>query len=607
MTRRQLYRFAGWFGAANAGLYLLVSLRYLPAWSWPDSVLASLYVPLTMIGHAGVLAIALPLLVLAPLIAAWPARRVVMTLAALMAAVGLVLLVQDTNLYVERRFHLSLFTAALFSTATWVLTGIVLLIALVFEALLAGAIGRWVQQPARGRRWRGPLLGAVIAGSWLASQGIHIWADAVAFAPVTRFTQVLPLYYPIHAKRKLAKLGWLDEDRVLQARLLREAGEGGAGITGDIRYPLAPLQCRVPAGSGGAAPPNVLWILIDALRPDAIDTEAMPAVAAFREAGESFANHWSGGNSSRMGLFSMFYGLPSTYWQSFYDLQRPPVLMDEFRRQGYELVTSSAVGYRSPTLIDRTVFAGVAGLEPEAKGSGAEKNRKVTRDWQAWLAAREGEQPFLAFLYYDPPFEGEDAGDGLPVDATPTRYPGNAEAEARWTAYRRGLRLVDGEVAKVLADLDAAGLREDTLVIVASDHGYEFDDLGLGYYGHASNFGQYQLRATLLMDWPGRESHVYTHRTAHQDLPATLLEGLFGCTNPPADYSSGHNLYAGESWEWIIAGSYHAHAIVEPGRVTVSEPGGFAEVLGPDYRSADTRLDARLIEAAMAEMRRFHQ
>ena len=86
-------------------------------------------------------------------------------------------------------------------------------------------------------------------------------------------------------------------------------------------------------------------------------------MAAFRDAGQSFANHWSGGNSSRMGLFSMFYGLPSTYWQSFYDVQRPPVLLDEFRRQGYALMTSSAVGYGSPTLIDRTVFAGVAGTQ----------------------------------------------------------------------------------------------------------------------------------------------------------------------------------------------------------------------------------------------------
>jgi hypothetical protein len=40
----------------------------------------------------------------------------------------------------------------------------------------------------------------------------------------------------------------------------------------------------------------------------------------------------------------------------------------------------------------------------------------------------------------------------------------------------------------------------------------------------------------------------------------------------------------------------------------VTQPGGFAEVLGPDYRPpADTSLDAALIEKSMAEMRRFYR
>ena len=74
MTRRELYRWAGWFGAANAGLYLLVALRYLPG-----LVLAGLrrtapplYVPLAMVGQMALLAIVLPFLVLGPLIAVWP-------------------------------------------------------------------------------------------------------------------------------------------------------------------------------------------------------------------------------------------------------------------------------------------------------------------------------------------------------------------------------------------------------------------------------------------------------------------------------------------------------------------------------------------------------
>ena len=126
--------------------------------------------------------------------------------------------------------------------------------------------------------------------------------------------------------------------------------------------------------------------------------------------------------------------------------------------------------------------------------------------------------------------------------------------------------------------------QRETLVILASDHGYEFDELGLGNIGHGSNYGPWQLRSTLLMRWPGREPKVYTHRSAHQDLPGTLLQEVFGCSNPASDYSSGSNLFDEQSWDWMIAGSYNSHAIVEPDKLIVSYPGGLVEVLGPDYR-----------------------
>jgi membrane-anchored protein YejM (alkaline phosphatase superfamily) len=128
------------------------------------------------------------------------------------------------------------------------------------------------------------------------------------------------------------------------------------------------------------------------------------------------------------------------------------------------------------------------------------------------------------------------------------------------------------------------GPAPETLVILASDHGYEFDELGLGNVGHGSNYGPWQLRSTLIMRWPGREPKVYTHRSAHQDLAGTLLQEVFGCSNPASDYSSGSNLFDEQSWDWMIAGSYNSHAIVEPDKLIVSYPGGLVEVLGPDYR-----------------------
>ena len=151
-----------------------------------------------------------------------------------------------------------------------------------------------------------------------------------------------------------------------------------------------------------------------------------------------------------------------------------------------------------------------------------------------------------------------------------------------------------------------ANLLDETIVIVTSDHGFEFDDNGIGHYGHASNFSTVQLRATLMMHWPGKPAREIDNRTTHHDLPVTLLQEVFGCENPPGDYSVGRNLFSGESWDWMMAGSYTSHAIVEPDRVIVSHPGGFVEVLGSDYRPVqDKTLNAQLIQDSLEAQRRF--
>jgi len=35
-------------------------------------------------------------------------------------------------------------------------------------------------------------------------------------------------------------------------------------------------------------------------------------------------------------MFSLFYGLPATYWDAFANVARPPVVMDLFRQYGYQ-------------------------------------------------------------------------------------------------------------------------------------------------------------------------------------------------------------------------------------------------------------------------------
>ena len=592
VPRRTLLRWVGWFGVVNGAILTLVGLRYLMAAVLPDSGLAWVYMGLVSVSQFALLSTLPIFLVTLPLVLLLPRRRWVSALGILTAATLLTLLILDTNIFEQYRYHMSALTVVIFETSTWVFAGIVLVSMLAFQTMLAGIIWRACLKQHSGKS--GVWLGLLLVLVAITGQGIHVWADATSFGPVTQFTRVLPLYYPLKAKRSLANFGLMDEAEMERLRVVNQARTPESG---QINYPLAPMQCLPQQGSL----PNILYIVVDAMRRDQLDPELTPALAGFATESLDFQNHYSGGNSSRMGFFSMFYGLPSTYWQTFYNAQLPPVLMGQLEEQGYSMGLFSAVGFGSPSQIDRTVFAatqeqlkGVQGLDDAALSDA------VTAGFNGWLANYVSESPFFGFLYYDP---GSDWPASPGVDESDLT-PGAATR----AGYRRGLQLVDGEIKQVLSALEASGKADNTLVIIASDHGYEFDELGLGYIGHASNFARWQLVSTLMMRWPGKPATVFSHRSAHQDLPVTLLQEVFACSNPPGDYASGKSLFDTTDWEWLIAGSYNSHAIVQPDKVVVTYPGGFIEVLGKDYLpSAGLSIDGDITQDVMLEMRRFYQ
>ncbi len=591
-SRRALLRWLGWFTAINAGLAALIGIRYLLYYDFPADALGIGYALLAYVGQFALLSLLAVFLPWVVVVAAWPAPQLVRTLASLGGALLLSFLLVDTQVFAEHRYHVDLLTAALFEPATWVLAGIQFAIALLFQAVLAGNLARWLaKHPGRrGGRW----VAAALAGCWVLGQGIHIGADALAHVPVTQFSRYLPVYFPIHAQRRLARWGLVDPEVVRERRRLRGAAAGA----GQLRYPLQPFPCpQTPA-------PNILLVLVDALRPELLGAGLLPNLDRLAAESQIFENHWSGGNSSRMGIFSMFYGLPGTYWQAFDGVQQTPVLMDELRRRGYALLTASAVGFGSPAMIARTALAGVPGLPDEGPGDGLQKNLAVTADWGAWQSSGAVRAPFFAFLYYDPPMGSmaADSQEPLPLDG---RYPANSEAGRLWRQYRLAARFVDAEIGKVLDGLRSSGMLDTTIVIVTSDHGYEFDDNGLGYLGHASAFTPAQLRTPLVIRWPGREPARYTHRSSHFDLAPTLLSAGLGCTGELADIGVGRSLFGGEDWRWLIAASYNAYAIVAPGKVIVSQA-GLVEVRDEDYRPSG-ELDARLVSEALAVMRRFYQ
>jgi len=603
--RAQLFRWLGWFGMANAIILGLIGLRYLGSGFGNHTALAWIYLVTIYISNYSWLAL-LPLLVLAtPVILLRPSYGLVKTLAIGLMAAMIAIIMLDSLLWSQSRFHINFLTLKILGSSSWIFTAVMFVIALIFETLLARRVWSWV---SAARAHRGRVLAALIVLSFVAAQGIFAWADASYYVPVTSVAQQLPVQRGFTAKGLLVKYGLVDTSESREQQLARRMGGGlGQSDSADLDYPLAPLECSIPKRSESQAL-NLLIILVDSMRSDIPGGELTPQIERFiQQRATRFINHFSGGNSSRMGVFSLFYGLPPGYFRSFEALQKPPVLMDQLALNDYQMGLFSSADMYRPVALDRTAFARVPNLRIATKPAAApawKRDRIMNADWLRWLDRRDGEKPFFGFLFYDAAsvnvYPPEYAGR-VPVD------PSDPMAE-EFADYKTAVMFVDDLVGQVLADLENRGLADNTVVLISSDHGAEFNENGDGVKGHGSGYSDYQLKVPMLLAWPGIEPQVVTRRTSHYDVAATLVRRLFGCSNPYADYASGNDLYDGPQWDWLVAGSYYNYAVLEPGQVTVIFPNGLYEVRDSQYRlKHQPQFNGDVLEAVMRENTRFHK
>src|SRR5690606_17519145 len=89
--------------------------------------------------------------------------------------------------------------------------------------------------------------------------------------------------------------------------------------------------------------PNIIWIVVDAWRFDMLKEEVAPNILKFSQQASVFRNHYSGGNATRFGVFTLVYGVYGTYWHPFLAEGQSPVLLDELMKLGYEfrIISSS--------------------------------------------------------------------------------------------------------------------------------------------------------------------------------------------------------------------------------------------------------------------------
>lgn len=573
-------------------LLLFIGGRYLTSYTFPREPLAVLYALIAYAGQISLFGYVPWMLLILPVTLIIPRKRLIQFLSVVLVSAVVAILLLDTLLFAQNRFHLGLLTISILGAKTWGFAVFYFVIALVFTSKIA----KFAEKPFPRKlvKMARVILPLLFIFFQVGTHLMHAVADSRYYSPITRFTTQLPLFYPATARRFMVKHGIADLDA---AREHRDLESMQASSRGAIKYPVEPLVFDTDNREY-----NLLIILFDGMRADLLDENISPNLSAFSKKSQVYTNHFSGGNSTRMGVFSLFYGLPSTYWQDFIGIQQASAMVEEFRNSGYKMGIYSSHTLDNPASLDRTAFSNIKDLRMTTEGDFApyEKDGIITDEWMKWLD-QNGNDPYFGFLFYDNPVAKSVASDKRPaIEGT--------KQEKEKALFLESMKAADSLAGVVLADLEQSGKLENTIVIITGDHGEEFDENGLGFTGHGTAYSTAQTHVPLIVYHPGKEPDVVTKRTSHADIVATVMEEILLCENPASDYCSGNSVYSDSEWNWIITGSYYNYAILEPDQVTVSYPGGYFEVRDSGYVvTSNKNLNKTNMQEALSEMSRFYK
>lgn len=563
-------------------------LRYFP----PGFGTAAWGAAITALISTSAFATLLPTLVLLPMAVFVRRPRPVAVIAAFLFGVWQFALYADSVIYALFRFHLNGLVVNALTTPgagdsillggrTYVSAALRLVLSFGLEAALAAAVwsgNRRIEKA--GSRVPVRAICVFLGLVFLADKGIYAFATTTRRAEYRFGDDLFPLYVQVHVEESLFPGG------------AKRNASPAVGVSSRLRYPRNPVRL-----AASAPRPNVVLVAVEGLRFDMLDRNVMPFLTDWSAAQIVFRNHYSGGNSTRFGIFSLFYGLSGTYWNRFLAAARPPVLLDALTMRGYDFRILSCTDLNYPEFRE-TAFRHVgASIRDHWEGERVDRDRQMTDDLLGFLGRVR--RPFFAFLFYDAPhgfYEYPPAFERFrPVPSSgdyvkiATENP--ALSGPLFNRYRNSLGYVDSQIERVVRDLERRGLMDDTLVFVTGDHGEEFGERG--YRGHGGAFDRYQASTLMVAHVPGEPAREVRRLTSHVDVVPTILERI-GASNLPGDYSQGAPLTAPAGPSSVIVAGWRAAAVIRPDSTVVfglTEYAPFLRVYDRDYRRL-TRAEA---------------
>lgn len=342
-------------------------------------------------------------------------------------------------------------------------------------------------------------------------------------------------------------------------------------LVGAAAFITARWRVEESAGPPRTAPgPSVLFILVDTLRADALgcygyNRDTSPRIDAFARESVLFEEAIAQSSWTIPTVASIFTGVyPEVHRVINYEgvlSEKFLTLAEVFQAAGYRtgarisnILVNESHGYLQGfddayivmDLYQRLFLEELLAQARITRHYYSATANEITDAGLAWLKRHGNERFFLYLHYYDPHYPYYPPPDYAFRYVEPEmakRYPyrafvgntlwniisehkvgGRASPEAIAYAkavYDAEINFVDDQIARVLDYLEDAGLADDTIVVLTSDHGEQFYEHGQRL--HSKTLYNEEIQVPLIIKAPGISPRRVAKRVEGLDLYRTLI------------------------------------------------------------------------------------
>ena len=555
---------AQWFAFLNIALSAAIGLRYLIESPQASvSTLDHFYSIVSLIGHFGFLCFMFFLLFLFPFSFIITGKKAYRTTAFATAVILNIALLIDTQIFHYFHFHMSwqiLRVISDFDRISLSLNFYYLIYSVPAVIAIESVLLRYADYKCRKTRippFTKVLIAAVIA-CFVATHLLHAWADAVKYRPITDQSYIFPMMYPMTARSFLAENSWIT---------LPEAEQSSRKL---MNYPLRSITAESHPER------NFILISLNGLRGDMLTRENMPFLNQAASEGLSFTSHFSTSVSEYDSVFSMLYGLIPQYADLAREARIDPVLFDELQRDRSD-IRIFRTGKPGADDIVRTASAGLRGFDSIVYSP---TDGKTIEAFEKYLRSRDGskESHFFALLLLNGPLETAlpenfhgPFGRNAKKNRTISGMTGNIGEEFR-NSYRNAVYYTDSMLGPLFEE---AGKIPDTITIVTSDKGFDFDLVGKDVPS-SGRFTYASLHVPLVIMGEGVENGLRSGMTNHADIAPTILRRFLGVANEISDYSTGGDMTGKLTNSFVTGGDSSHTVIIDRKKISVfSRDGGY--------------------------------